>query len=102
MLQLVRGLDRLRFEPTLVLFQNEENAGSYDSRDVVNCIRTLNIPAGCKLALSPIPRLTGAVRLARILQEIRADVLHTFLPIPAMIGSIAAHLTRLTVFYSGL
>lgn len=101
-LALLRGLDRSRFDPTLVLFEKQPAADSYDATDAVERILTLDIPAGGNFRPHRAPALLlAATRLARILHELRADVLHAFLPAPAMVGCIAIRLTKVPVFIVG-
>ncbi len=101
-LALLRGLDRSRFEATLVLFENGQSADSYDIHHAIDRVLTLGIPAGGNSSMRRAPTLLlGARRLAGILRDLRADVLHTFLPAPAMIGSIAARMANVPVFIVG-
>jgi glycosyltransferase involved in cell wall biosynthesis len=101
-LALLRSLDRSRFEATLVLFENRQSTDSYDIQDALDRVLTLGITAGGNSSIRRAPALLlGARRLAVILRDLRADVLHTFLPAPAMVGSIAARMARVPVFIVG-
>ena len=100
--ELVRGLDRSRFEPMLVLFENDRQACHYEIENSVERTLTLNLPARGNFRLHRAPAmLAAATRLARLLRELRPDVLHTFLPAAAMVGGIAARLTNVPVFIVG-
>ena len=102
MLALLRGLDRSRFEVTLVLFEHGQSTDSYDLDDAVDRVLTLGIPAGGNSSMRRAPTLLlGATRLTSILRDLRADVLHTFLPAPAIIGSIATGMANVPVFIVG-
>lgn len=101
MLAFLRGLDRSRFNPTLVLFENLER-DSYDSLGAADRVLSLDIPAGGNFRLHRAPTLLlAAARLARILRQLRPDILHTFLPAPAMVGCIAARLASVPIFIVG-
>ncbi len=84
-LTLLRGLDRSRFDATLVLFENQER-DRYDALGAADCVFSLDIPAGGNFRLHRAPTLLlAAARLARMLHELRPDVLHAFLPAPAKV-----------------
>lgn len=101
-LALMRDLDRSRFDPTLVLFEKQQESDSYEVLSAVESIRSLDIPAGGNFRPQRAPMLlVAATRLARILHELRADVLHTFLPAPAMVGCIANRIAKVPVFIVG-
>ncbi len=101
-LTLMRDLDRSRFDPTLVLFEKQQESDSYEALGAVERIRSLDIPAGGNFRPQRAPMLlAAATRLARVLHELRADVLHTFLPAPAMVGCIANRITKVPVFIIG-
>src|SRR5260370_33088812 len=77
-LALIRGLDRSRFDPTLVLFEKQQEPDSYEALGAVERIRSLDIPAGGHFRPHRAPiLLVAATRLRRIPNELRADVLHT-------------------------
>jgi L-malate glycosyltransferase len=100
--ELVCGLDCSRFEPTVVLFENDHQTCRYEVGSSVERTLSLNLPAGGNSHLYRAPTiLFGAARLARLLRELRPDVLHTFLPAAAMVGGIAARLTNVPVFIVG-
>ena len=100
--ELVRGLDRTRFEPTLVLFENDHQAYRYEIDSSVERTLSLNIAAGGNFRLHrALTMLVAATRLARLLRELRPDVLHTFLPAAAMVGGIATRLTNAPIFIVG-
>lgn len=97
----LRGLDRSRFDATLVLFENQER-DSYDALGAANRVLSLDIPAGGNFRLHRAPTLLlAAARLARILRELQPDILHAFLPAPAMVGCIAARLASVPIFIVG-
>lgn len=99
LLALLHGLDRSRFDPILVLFDREHNSTSYGEKGIDAHILSLKIPAGGNYRLRRGPMfLLGAARLATILHRFRIDILHTFLPVPAMIGGIAARVRKLSAF----
>jgi glycosyltransferase involved in cell wall biosynthesis len=102
LLELLRGLDRAKFDPTLILLGNSGNSTSYDPRDAVDRVLTLDISPGGNFRARNAPGLAlGMMRLTNILREIRPHVVHAFLPAPAVIGSIACRLTGVPVFLVG-
>jgi len=102
LLYLVQGLDRAKFEPTLVLFGDGSSEGSYEYSGVFDRVFKLNIPSEGNFALRRIPwLLLGTLRLLRILREVRPDVVHALLPVPSVMGALASRLAGVPVFIVG-
>jgi glycosyltransferase involved in cell wall biosynthesis len=102
LIELLRGLDRNRFDPTLIIFGADGNGLSYSLNGAVDRVLSLNIAPGGNFRARNAPGLVmGMIRLTRMLQEIRPHVVHAFLPAPAVIGSIACKLAGVSVFLVG-
>lgn len=102
LLLLLRGLDRSRFDPTLVLFSNKDQNGWYETSGAVDRVLSLDIPPGGNFRAQNVPTLAlGVMRLARILRDIRPHIVHAFLSAPAVIGSLACRLTGVPAFIVG-
>lgn len=77
--ELIAGLDRSRFEPSLVVCSREDHLG-YELP--VASLRSLDDP------LFPTP--WGVARLARVLRELRPDVVHTVKGLENVVGRVVA------------
>jgi L-malate glycosyltransferase len=90
-LELMRALDRTRFEPSLILM---ENANPERAREVVDQCLVMGIPqAGNSSWFRRSLVLTRAVYTTRkCLQQMRSDVVHAFLPAACILGGLAARL----------
>ncbi len=77
--ELIRGLDRARFEPSLVVCSRADHLG-YDLP--VAALRSLDDP------LFPTP--WGVARLARALRELAPDVVHTTKGLENVVGRVVA------------
>jgi L-malate glycosyltransferase len=95
--ELLRRLDRRRFEPDLVLF---EDAGGYDLRDVVDRVFTLNTPAGgnSDWRRRALGQMAAVASLAAHLRWRPSHVVHAFLPAAAILAGCAAQLARVPRF----
>jgi len=95
--ELLRRLDRRRFEPDLVLF---EDAGGYDLRGIVKSVFVLNTPAGgnSNWRLRAFGQMFAMVKLTRHLRRHRSDLVHAFLPAAAILAGCATQLARVPHF----
>lgn len=95
--ELLRRLDRRRFEPDLVLF--EETVG-YDLQHVVDQVSVLNTPAGgnSDWGRHAFGHMAAVVKLTRHLLRRRSPVVHAFLPAAAILAGCAAQLARVPYF----
>jgi glycosyltransferase involved in cell wall biosynthesis len=93
-LELVRHLDRDRFEPSLMLM---EDANADQSRGLVERCFVLGIPQGGNSRwFFRSTSLTKAVLRAReYMQDLGSDIVHAFLPGPCILGGLAARLARI-------
>jgi glycosyltransferase involved in cell wall biosynthesis len=95
-LELIRHLDRSRFDPSLVSMEpvNVERA-----RDIVGHCFVLGLPqAGNSRWVSRSASLLKAVHTTKKhLQHIRSDIVHAFLPGPCILGGFAARLAGIPV-----
>ncbi|MGD0730950.1 MAG: glycosyltransferase, partial [Terracidiphilus sp.] len=102
LLELLRGLDRREFDPTLILFNEKDQGGQYDVGSAVDRLLSLNIPPGGNFRARNVPSLAmGLMRLTKILRTIRPHVVHAFLPAPSVIGSVACRLAGVPAFIVG-
>jgi L-malate glycosyltransferase len=97
LMELLRRLDRRRFEPDLVLF---EDTGGYDLRDVVDHVSVLNTPAGgnSDWGRHAFGQMGAVAKLTRHLRRRRSHVVHAFLPAAAILAGCAAQLARVPCF----
>jgi glycosyltransferase involved in cell wall biosynthesis len=95
--ELLRRLDRRRFEPDLVLF---EDSGGYNLRDVVKHVSVLNSPAGgnSDWARHAFGQMAAVAKLTSHLRRRRSHVVHAFLPAAAILAGCAARLARVPCF----
>jgi glycosyltransferase involved in cell wall biosynthesis len=95
--ELLRRLDRRRFEPDLVLF---EDTGGYDPHDVVDDVSVLNTPAGgnSDWGRHAFVQMAAVAKLTRHLRRRRSHVVHAFLPAAAILAGCAAQLARVPCF----
>lgn len=97
---LIRGLDRSRFEPSLVTLKPLGETGRQLAQAGIP-VTSLGLPA--RFGLGYVFRLPGAVRkLCRELQHRQTDILHGFLFQANFLGRIAARLTGVQVNISSL
>ena len=102
LLELLRGLDRSTFDPTLILFGETDKETSYDPTGAVDRVLSLDIAPGGNFRARNSPGLAlGTMRLTRILRNIRPHIVHAFLPAPAVLGSMACRVTGVPVFLVG-
>jgi|GEM_PF-385701 glycosyltransferase involved in cell wall biosynthesis len=95
-LQLMQHLDKMRFDPSLILM---EDANLDRVRGVVENCFVLGIPqTGSSRWLQRSMSLSKAVYLtAKYLRNLHSDLVHAFLPGPCILGGIAARLARVPV-----
>ncbi|MCG3173555.1 MAG: D-inositol-3-phosphate glycosyltransferase [Myxococcota bacterium] len=86
--ELLRGMDRSRFDPTLVLLVKD--SGFFEPE-----VRALGIPIVHVYPIQPEDQFFTLIArdLARVLRRIRPDVVHTYMPLPNMLGAMAAPLS---------
>jgi glycosyltransferase involved in cell wall biosynthesis len=102
LIELLCGLDRERFDPTLVVFGDAKRDASYDPGNAVDRVLSLSISPGGNFRARNAPGLVlGMLRLTGILRDIRPHVVHAFLPAPAVIGAIACKCTGVSTFLVG-
>lgn len=98
--ELLRGIDRSRFNPTLVVFNNIQDA--YPAEAFAHCRTLLKTdPAKASFALRAILLSLACYRLTKILRECRAQVVHAFLPKPSAMSALACRLLQVPVFIVG-
>jgi glycosyltransferase involved in cell wall biosynthesis len=93
-LELVRRLDRDRFEPSLMLM---EDANADQSRGLVERCVVLGIPQGgnSRWFFRSTSLAKAVLRARGYLQDLRSDIVHAFLPGPCILGGMAARLARI-------
>jgi glycosyltransferase involved in cell wall biosynthesis len=93
-MELVRHLDRDRFEPSLLLM---EDANVERARGLTEQFFVLGIPQGGNSRwFFRSASLAKAVVLARgYLKDLRSDIVHAFLPGPCILGGMAARMARI-------
>jgi glycosyltransferase involved in cell wall biosynthesis len=92
-LELIRHLDRTRFEPSLVLMEdaNIERSGGL----VDQCFVMETAQAGNSHWLLRSASLVRSTRRAqKYLQHLRTDIVHALLPGPCILGGLAARLAK--------
>lgn len=92
LLQVLRLLDRERFEPSLYCLTGR---GA-----LLDSVRELGVPVvdgGFRAGFRPPAVLGGVARLARFLRRERVDVVHNYLLRANIVGSLAARLARAPV-----
>src|SRR6266568_8029476 len=96
LLELVRGLDRMRFEPSLITFR----PGSED--EGTPCAQIQLTGPRVSAAFLPIEAMLCAQRLVKELRRMRPQVVHAFLPeASTLFGSFGARLAGVPVFIAG-
>jgi len=93
-LELLRHLDRGRFEPSLILM---EDANAEQARGLIEHCFVLGVPqAGSSMWFFRSASLAEAVvRAQAYMKHLRSDIVHAFLPGPCILGGLAAHLARI-------
>jgi glycosyltransferase involved in cell wall biosynthesis len=96
LVELVRGLDRMRFEPWLITFR--PGSGDKDAP----CPKILLTGRRASAAFLPIEAMLCAQRLVKELRWMRPQILHAFLPeVSTLFGSFGAVLAGVPVFIAG-
>jgi glycosyltransferase involved in cell wall biosynthesis len=92
-LELLRHLDRKRFEPSLVLM---EGANVEQSRGLVEHCFVLGIPQGgnSRWHLRSASLVKAVMRAQVHMKRLRTDIVHAFLPGPCILGAMAARLAQ--------
>lgn len=95
LLELVRGLDRGRFQPSLITFR----PGPGDAETPCERIQL----TGAKIsACRPLEAAFCVGRLVSELRRVRPQIVHAFLPEYAtLVGSLGARLARVPIFIAG-
>jgi glycosyltransferase involved in cell wall biosynthesis len=102
LLYLAKGLDRAKFKPMLVLFDDAKPEHSYDYTGIFERVFRLAIPSDGNFVLGRIPWLVlGSLRLLHILRRERPDVVHAFLPVPSVMGALVSRLVGVPAFIVG-
>jgi glycosyltransferase involved in cell wall biosynthesis len=93
-LELVRHLDRDRFEPSLMLM---EDANVEQSRGLIENCFVLGVPQGGNSRwFFRRGSMAKAVMHAQAhLKHLRSDIVHAFLPGPCILGGLAARIARI-------
>ena len=98
--ELLRGIDRTRFNTSLVVFNTARNA--YPAEAFTDCKVLLKQEPGMQpLLRRSISLLLACYRLTIALKECKAQVVHAYLPTPSALSAIACLLLRIPVFIVG-
>lgn len=98
--ELLRGIDRSRFNPTLVVLNSHPNA--YPVEGFIDCKTLLERdPARGSPGRRIASLLVASYRLTEALRECGAEVVHAFLPLPSALTALACALLRVPVFVVG-
>jgi glycosyltransferase involved in cell wall biosynthesis len=92
-LELLRHLDRSRFEPSLILM---EDANLQRAQGLIEHCFVLGVPQGGNSRwFFRSPSMAKAVLRAQAhMKYLRSDIVHAFLPGPCILGGIAARIAR--------
>ncbi len=88
LIELLRYLDRARFEPSLILLRDE---GAERAANLVGHVYSIKPSKGESNVLGSIAKIVGALR------EIKPTILHALLPEPCILGFAAARLCRVPI-----
>jgi len=88
LVELLRYLDRVRFEPFLILLRD---AGAERAASLVDQIYSIKPSKGESNILHSFAKIVGALR------EIKPTILHALLPEPCILGFAAARLCRIPI-----
>jgi len=98
--ELMRGIDRTRFNTSLVVFNTAQNA--YPAEAFTDCKVLLKQETGsASLLRRSISLLLACYRLTVALKECKAQVVHAYLPMPSALTAVACGLLRVPVFIVG-
>lgn len=95
-LELIRGLDRVRFSPSLVVLENVEMQRTHESMSETF---TVGIPQGGNSAwITRSVSFVSAIRkICHQFKRWRSDLVHAFLPAPSILGGVAARMAGVPV-----
>lgn len=98
--ELLRGIDRSRFNPLLIVFNSIESGYPVDT--FTEC-RTLlsRDPAKASFLRRAILLMSAVYQLTRVFREFKSEVVHAFLPVPSSISALACSILRVPVFVVG-
>jgi glycosyltransferase involved in cell wall biosynthesis len=93
-LELVRHLDRDRFEPSLILM---EDANVERSQGLTEHCFVLGIPPGgnSRWFFRSASLAKAVMRAQKHMKRLRSDIVHAFLPGPCILGGMAARMARI-------
>jgi glycosyltransferase involved in cell wall biosynthesis len=92
-LELLRHLDRSRFEPSLILM---EHANVERARGLVEHCFVLGVPQGgnSRWFLRSASLVKAVMRAQAHMKHLHSDIVHAFLPGPCILGGMAARMAR--------
>lgn len=92
-LELLRHLDRSRFEPSLILM---EDVNLQQAQGLIEQCFVLGIPQGgnSRWFFRSASMAKAVMRAQAHMKHLRSDIVHAFLPGPCILGGIAARMAR--------
>ena len=93
-LELLRHLDRSRFQPSLILM---EDANVEQSHGLIEHCFVLGVPQGgnSRWFFRSASMARAVMRAQAHMKHLRSDIVHAFLPGPCILGGLAARMARI-------